>query len=70
LLGSIERLAKARNILRGEERFAIAEALRDCADSYDLGRVYTPPSWHEPRLKRRLVPTNRIENGQRLYKLV
>jgi hypothetical protein len=70
LIDAIERLVKTRDIMRIEERFAIAETLRDAADCYDRGKVYCPPSWNEPRLKRRLVPTNRIEDGARLYKLV
>jgi len=42
LLGCIERLANARNALTVEERFALAEGLRDCADEYDRGKVFRP----------------------------
>jgi hypothetical protein len=53
-----------------EERYLAAERFRDLADVYDCGRVYCPSSWQEPRVMRRLVPSNRFENGARLYKLV
>lgn len=67
------RLALSRDWITVEQRFEVAEMLRDVADHLDRGRVYRPhpaqplQSW----LRRHLVPADkRDRDGRRLFKIV
>jgi hypothetical protein len=57
VIGMLSRLAGSRDLLSQEQRFHIAEELRDCADALDCGKVYRPASPLRPL--RRLVPASK-----------
>jgi hypothetical protein len=67
------RLAASRDWLNLEQRFFVAECLRDIADHLDRGRVLSPqPRAAVPCLPlSRLVPTSRRDpnDGRVLYKI-
>jgi hypothetical protein len=60
------RLNETMDLIVAPARLAPGSPRADAADAYDLGKIYCPPSWQEPRLKHRLLPTNRFDDGERL----
>jgi hypothetical protein len=70
IVACVGRLSRARDYLTAVQRMAIAEALRNCADEFDLGAT--------DRLRARLrhgrlvllTPGNNSGGGKALYRLV
>jgi hypothetical protein len=60
------RLVRLRDGLAVEQRFALAETLRNVADALDRGRPFRP----QKRALRRLVQTNqRDASGRQLFRI-
>jgi hypothetical protein len=62
----LRRLGASSRFLTLEQRLGLAEMCRDLADELDRGRIYRP----RERVVRRLVRTNKRENGRPLYRIV
>ena len=73
MTGMLERMARSRDYLTTDQRYQLAETLRNTADHLDRGKTLAPHPYarfisaKSPR--RRLVPATR-RNGELLYRLV
>ena len=69
MTAALARLARSRDWLSTDQRFAVAETLRNIADHLDRGRVLAPhPVARLP--SGRLVRSEKTEHGMPLYRVV